>query len=594
MRKPIPLLLGGTAITIAQVLTTYWLVKKPTEAIRTTFSLQEQRLHFERLGGMTSQFGLASRSSTASQPLPQEQFRALISAMQREVAILLEASQDNELDLEGKYRRGLLDLKLILDDLHGFIMEPKSYDNFSQEVESHAKKLQDVYQKTKNAQALFVRYGTGSALGVAGRSTLTLFLLLQLVWVALLAGAILTLWRKNSVLPSPTSENDSTGDTEALVDKLQEQLNAKIEFIAAMSHELRTPLQGMLSSIDLMASRSTDERQKIVLKRIEDSAAQLEAQMRDFADFARLDAGKLELRPSLFNPFDVTQSVVDSLALQARERGIQFITDFEGNATDIYSDPHRFKQILSNLLVNAIKYADPGDVTIQLQLGISDDKGVLRFTVADCGPGINGEALGDIFKPFTQANGAAGKRRDGAGMGLAIVRRLIDLLNGTISVDSTLGKGTVFKITVPVTYHTSAALTLAGNSSQVGEGKHLLLVDDHNEITTAFRHLFEAQGYRCDTASTGQECIEWAKTRRYDVILLDIQMPGMDGITVGRLLRAMTGPNQKTPLIAVSARPQDQTGSDENLPFSMYLLKPVRQENLQKAVLETIKSRQAL
>lgn len=369
----------------------------------------------------------------------------------------------------------------------------------------------------------------------------------------------------------------------------REAARAKNVFLGMIGHELRTPLQTIISSIDLLAARPHDDRDTKVIRRLESAAQRLETQMRDLSDYAKLGAGKLELRKSVFNVQNLVHDVIDDHARLAEAKSIAVLreVDFPGN---IRSDPERLRQILSNLVANALKYSERGSVRVALK-HLSDTR--LSLVVEDTGPGIPAENVQRLFEPFTQLDESHARSHGGVGMGLAIVRALVDLLGGTVHVDSVIGRGTRFEVVLPYEPAETQSLSMTPEEPRSHE-RNILVVDDHAEIRDSFSEMLDQLGYRCDTVSNADDAIARLSSVRYDAVLLDIQMPYKTGYTVIEELRRRAGSNQTTPVIGISAYAQDLAEPDQLKAFDEYLIKPVRIEALRATLSRFLLSAQAI
>ncbi len=360
----------------------------------------------------------------------------------------------------------------------------------------------------------------------------------------------------------------------------REAARAKNVFLGMISHELRTPLQTIVSSIDLLAVRQHDERDAKVIRRLESAARRLETQMKDLTDYARLGAGKLELRKSVFDVQRLLQEVVEEYASTAKDKGIA-ITYLDSRCpTQIQSDPDRIRQIVGNLLTNALKYSEQGSIQVTYKCL---DNAKISFTVEDTGPGIPPDKVQTMFKPFTQLDSSNNRRHEGAGMGLAIVQGLVELLKGTIRVDSAVGRGTRIDVILP---YESVQKSCNANmpSEEKADKRSILVVDDHAEIRESFSEMLDRLGYHCDTSPDADDAISRLSSAHYDALLLDIHMPDNNGYAVIEDLRRRTGPNQTIPVIAISAYTQDLTEPDMQQRFDEYLMKPVRIETLRSTL----------
>ena len=311
--------------------------------------------------------------------------------------------------------------------------------------------------------------------------------------------------------------------------ELEQAYRTKGEFLANMSHELRTPLNAIIGFSRLMKRKLGDtlpERQQRNLGLIEQSGEQLLTLVNDLLDFEKIEAGKLTVRREKVELGPILEGLESTLRPLAQEKGLVLAFDVEKLPETLYSDKERLRQIFSNLVTNALKYSDHGTVSV---LGsIEGEEAVLR--VRDQGIGMSAEQLQSIFDPFHQLDGTQTRERGGVGLGLAIVRRLTDLLKGQISVQSTLGEGSEFEVRFPIG-SPSARLR------PQGMGVELLVVDDNaDELETIHSDLSDA-GFRVLVASSGDEALEQLGKSHPLCLLLDIEMPDMDGWDVLRRLR---------------------------------------------------------
>jgi two-component system, sensor histidine kinase len=356
---------------------------------------------------------------------------------------------------------------------------------------------------------------------------------------------------------------------------------AKDAFLGMISHELRTPLHAIVSSIELLGFNSHSEADRKVIQRLETAARQLEAQMKDLTDYARLGAGKLELREEQFDPRELLQSIIDQNEAAALGRGLAFERVWRGEQQQIVSDPHRIRQIANNLVTNAIRYTERGKVRIEFVL----EARTLAIVVSDTGPGLAPEQIPLIFKEFTQLDSSRSRRYEGAGMGLAIVSGLVALFGGTIGTDSRVGEGTTFTVTIPVTPVEAQA---AAGAEPVADGARrrprVLVVDDNALVRESLREMAVHMGYTVLAAADADGALALVSTQACDVVLLDLHMPGRDGYAflAGLDAGAATGP--RPPVIAVSADVAALTAGGNVSPFFDYLTKPVHYEELRLAL----------
>lgn len=360
---------------------------------------------------------------------------------------------------------------------------------------------------------------------------------------------------------------------------LADAIFTKNTILGTISHELKTPLQTIISSIDLLVKRMVSARDQEVVERLTSAAARLEAQMEDLTDYARLGAGKLELRRMVFDPGELLERVVDEFKGQAVNSGLDLVLRRKKRALQVASDARRFEQIATNLITNAIKYTPTGRIQVTLDL-VTANGDKLDLIVEDTGPGISPDKLPSLFEPFTQLDQSRTRKYDGAGMGLAIVQRLVVLFGGTIEVQSIVGRGTRFEVVLPVDVISGEPAGPENSRMDIPEHHRILLVDDNAEVRVSVKEVLTEIGYVCDVADSGKVALQKLATHSYDAILLDISMPGMDGFEVAAAVRATPGRNQHVPIVALSAYSPEVATPEQRAPFAAHVAKPVRMDTL--------------
>ncbi|WP_277185149.1 ATP-binding protein [Caballeronia sp. BR00000012568055] len=362
---------------------------------------------------------------------------------------------------------------------------------------------------------------------------------------------------------------------------------AKDTFLGMISHELRTPLHAIVSSVELLGLNLHAAADRKIIERLEAGARHLEAQMRDLTDYARLGAGKLELRMGVFEPADMLESIVDANTPAANVKNLVLRGDFIGARGPIESDPHRVRQIVTNLVTNAIKYTDTGSVDVHFERVATR----LDISVVDTGPGISREQLPLIFQEFTQLDSSSTRRFDGAGMGLAVVRGLVDLLGGTIEVSSEVGQGAAFRVSLPAVSAEKLPAPDEDVSAPAMRRSRVLVIDDHESIRESLIEMLTHLGYASVAMPDVDSALAWLRANDADVILADLHMPGKDGYSFANEYRARTAPGASVPIIAVSAYAPELVDPRAAVLFFDYLLKPVRYEVLKSAVQRAVRAR---
>ncbi|MFZ5812773.1 MAG: ATP-binding protein [Thermodesulfobacteriota bacterium] len=361
---------------------------------------------------------------------------------------------------------------------------------------------------------------------------------------------------------------------------------AKSEFLANMSHEIRTPLNGVMGMLQLMDTTALNLEQKEYTEEAVRSCQRLTLLLSDILDLSRIEAGMMERREEPFSLGAVFEEIRGLLGHAAGGKGLSLSLVKDSALPDrVSGDGLRLRQILLNLVGNAVKFTPAGSVTVEAWNLTGARPGEVRalFRVSDTGIGISDEQMATIFEPFTQADGSFSRRFQGAGLGLSIVRRLMDLLGGNLSVDSEPGKGTSVYFTLPLRTAEAADPVAVPSHRSESDGKSVLVVDDEDLSRFTAGRCLEKAGYRVDTADSGEEALTRLARGAYDAVLLDIQMPGKNGLEVARAVR--TNPEfahvSQVRLIALTAHAM--AGDRERfLSAGMddYLAKPVNFDDL--------------
>jgi DNA-binding response OmpR family regulator len=355
---------------------------------------------------------------------------------------------------------------------------------------------------------------------------------------------------------------------------------AKTDFLSTMSHELRTPLNGILGYAQILRRDKTlDERQAAGLNVIQQSGEHLLTLINDILDLAKIEAGKLELNRTDMALAKFLRIIAEIIKLKARQKDLTFICDMAPDLpAGIHTDESRLRQVLLNLLANAVKFTDRGQVSLRVRFSPPDR---LRFEVQDTGIGISADQLETIFKPFEQVSDPQ-RQLGGAGLGLAISRQFVRLLGGEIHVTSEVGVGSTFwfELDVPVVQTVVAAPPERLVTGYEGPRKKVLVVDDVAANRTMAIDLLTEFGFDVIEAVNGREALAKAQATRPDWILMDIVMPEMDGLEATRLLRQLPG-FEHVPIIAMSA---SASGSDEQASLAAgvnaFVRKPIDLEEL--------------
>ncbi|MES2887125.1 MAG: hybrid sensor histidine kinase/response regulator [Pseudomonadota bacterium] len=345
--------------------------------------------------------------------------------------------------------------------------------------------------------------------------------------------------------------------TRAVADALRDEAQAaqreavaagqdKAKFLGMLSHELLTPLQTILSTLSLIENRGGVDVSDPTFTRLKESTRVLRSRMSDLVDFAKLSVGQLELRVRAFTPLRLLTMLVDDYTEALLEKNLDLHWEVaESLSQRVYSDPTRIRQILENILSNAIKYTERGGIS--LQANVID--GVFRVELVDSGMGIAPDELVHVFDPFYRVKASA-HVAVGSGLGLAVVRSLVAMLEGRIEVQSELGKGVRFLVEIPVSDRPVSRMAARTNTE---ERPPILVVDDDAGIRHSLADLVRTLGHEAVEVSNGRTALQECESRKFGAIFCDVQLPDLSGIEVAARIRSGQGLNQTTYLIKMSA-----------------------------------------
>ncbi|WP_340647212.1 ATP-binding protein [Phenylobacterium sp.] len=370
---------------------------------------------------------------------------------------------------------------------------------------------------------------------------------------------------------------------------------AKSAFLAMMSHELRTPMNGVLGMAHALKQTRLDERQGAQVEMLIRSGDGLMAILNDILDVSKIEAGKMELEEIAFDLSEVGARVIDLWRETANAKGVELNYELAPGAPRwLAGDPSRIRQVMLNLVSNALKFTQEGEVRLSVRPVIAHGEDTVAFEIAvsDTGIGITPEQQARLFQSFAQADAATTRKFGGTGLGLAICRQLTDLMGGEISVESEPGRGSVFRVTLELPR--ADAVDLAEPVAESGGLSHLtLLVAEDNPINQAVvRAVLEAVGAQLETANDGAEALDMLREKTFDLVLMDIHMPRMDGVEALRRIRAGETGDARQPVIALTA--DAMPGEDQKLlahGFDDVQPKPIQPMALIAAILDACEAR---
>lgn len=389
-------------------------------------------------------------------------------------------------------------------------------------------------------------------------------------------------------------------ELETARDKADAANEAKSSFLGVISHELRTPMNGVLGAAQLLSATRLEGTQREYLSIIRNSGDNLLSLLNDILDMTKIEAGKMSFDVVDVQMDDLHRRVIGPFEAQAEAKGLNLVSSFEGEIPAVVrGDPLRVCQVVQNLLSNAVKFTDQGEIRYTIRgRRISDRRVGFEFSVTDSGSGISREDLDRLFQPFTQVDNSSTRRFGGTGLGLTIARRMAQIMGGDISVSSRLGEGSTFTLSIEgEVVEWSRAQPAETIDADIDGGDHMdvLVVEDHPVNRMILEAWMGSAGHRTSTAENGQLAVDLAKNQRFDLIIMDVNMPVMDGLTATRLIREGAGVNVDTPIVVLSASARNEdheaglaAGADA------YLNKPIDFRGLARLMAQVPGGRAAL
>lgn len=424
--------------------------------------------------------------------------------------------------------------------------------------------------------------------------------LVPLMFGGLFVLVLMTMLREERILAFQEHQTHLINELETARDKADAANKAKSNFLGVISHELRTPMNGVLGAAQLLSASRLDAQQREMLSIIRNSGDSLLSLLNDILDLTKIEAGKMAFEVVDIDLETLHRRLLSPFEAEARAKGLTLTSEFKGEVPAVVrGDPLRVSQILSNLLSNAVKFTEKGGISYEVMAHRISDKTVsFEFSVTDSGAGITDEDLARLFQPFTQIDNSSTRKFGGTGLGLTISRRLANIMHGDIHVTSEVGKGSRFTFVVEaevVMWEKSETVETAVKQEDVISGMRVLVVEDHPVNRMILEAWMGSNGHEAFTAENGQVAVDLAAQQAFDLIVMDVNMPVMDGLEATRCIRADSALNAEVPIIVLSAsaRAEDHraglsAGADA------YLNKPIDFRQLASFMQIGSKGREAL
>ncbi|MDE2260440.1 MAG: response regulator [Betaproteobacteria bacterium] len=414
-------------------------------------------------------------------------------------------------------------------------------------------------------------------------------LTLLLIVFVVLAMTLLQTRRKGGISGRKYVE-ESLAQSQLLLVQARHAAEAKSRFLANMSHEIRTPLNGILGFSTLLEQNLPTGENQHHARWLRESAELLDRILSDILDFSSIESGEIKLNAVPFNLGESVAQCINPYTLLAGQNGLTLEVDYAiAGPLQLLGDPDRLRQILQNLLSNAVKYTERGQIRIKVMRQAAPENGLewITFQIEDTGVGIPPEKQSSLFKRFTQLESDPFRRRSGTGLGLVIVKGLVEALQGRMSLESEQGRGTRVTVTLPFQHAGSIHCLTTVPHQETARALRILVADDEPINRALLRKILERDGHEVHEAIDGAEVLDRTLAKEYDLILLDVSMPVLDGYGCTVRIRSLPGPNQYAPIIAVTGHAfEEDRARAKKSGMNGHLSKPIQFDKLHRLVEE--------